>query len=157
MAAFTALIASSGNAVANDPPTLPPVEVVGTRPSGWTVICTGMGCADFLASLVAQEFPLIDLIFGGGGDAEPPAQDVPDSPLNENEANCTSDMTSRRLHAMADIRHHQLARMAALQPSLRGPVRVTYDDGGTEVWTITDPRMSDNLLPGPNAGTLTCP
>jgi len=154
---FTLLVATSGKAAANDPPTLPVVPVQGTGYSGVTVICTGMECAGLWNMGPQFDWTLdIDTIVVGVELSIGPVTDLPDSPLTQWNANCTSDADDRRSHANEDYRHAQLARQRAGQGPITGNVRVTYDDGGTEVWPVPGAYSSVVAL-APVPGTLTCP
>jgi len=67
-------------------------------------------------------------------------------------ATCQSTESDRHFHALAVVRLLPLSqRRAGMQ------VRVTYNDGGNEVWIIANPYFSDPLFPTPKSNTLQCP
>ena len=122
--------------------------------------------------VTAQAFPsptrlsgFMRLIWGGAlgashrPDGPPPAANtIPDSPLNDKPADCTSSDHARNDHANRDIALYQ-------KDALKGNGRmfrkhewatVRYDDGGTEEWLITSPVSSSPTIEG-NSRDLRCP
>lgn len=149
-AALTLMVAAS-NASASTP-IIEPVYAVPGPSDGWTVICRGYQCADMFAR-DTYSLELDDIVMFWGDPPEPPATDVPDSPLTNTNALCSSDVDDRRNHANEDLRWFQIARNSPVQ----GPVEITYDDGGTEVWMAIGAMSSTVIQLAPVANSLTCP
>ncbi|MFN3965518.1 MAG: hypothetical protein ACK4JC_08870 [Silanimonas lenta] len=131
------------------PPTLPPVTVTTSLPS---------------RAFLGRAFVRV-LSFGGlGGRARVTSSlgaPVPDNPANDETATCLSDVGSRQMHAHKDVAPYAAARWLAGRPIGRGElVRVTYDDGGTELWrAVGGPPTSTawSIHPVPVSGSLKCP
>lgn len=147
---------ASASSISTATTVLPVVPVQGTGlPSKWTVLCTGMECAGYFDSFgPTYNGELDDMVLFWGDDAEPPATDVPDSPLTGYNANCTSGVDDRRNHANEDLRHYQVARGGR---PVQGAVQITYDDGGTEIWMAMGATGSTVIQAAPREGSLTCP
>lgn len=102
-----------------------------------------------------------DNAYAGGGGAfrfvvKKVIENAADNPI---EATCRADSLARWEHAMWDTRVSNakaLATGGTLTPS-GSLVKVSYDDGGTEVWQVSSPFFSANLLDVPVPNTLKCP
>lgn len=92
-----------------------------------------------------------DPVFGN----QPP-EVIPDNSTNEWTAYCTSDVDDRRSHANRDVALLNASRVG--QGPVKGFVKVTYNDGGTEVWPIMIPAASSPIaLADPVPNSLECP
>ncbi len=116
--------ASGGQAGLNscEPPTLPPV-----------VVTTSLRSRTFIGRL----FISIRTIFGGGGGfiTSTAGVPVPNNPANNEFATCNADELSRLHHAHRDVAPFASARFIAGRTlRAREHLRVTYDDGGPEIW-----------------------
>ncbi|WP_448674071.1 hypothetical protein [Pseudoxanthomonas mexicana] len=78
---------------------------------------------------------------------------------NPNRATCRSAEVDREAHAQHDAKLTQSARIALGQGLLRSGalIKITYDDGGTEIWTISNPMFTSPLSGVPVPGSLKCP
>lgn len=97
---------------------------------------------------------------GGGRITYTAGTPVPDNPANPEYATCTADEQSRFHHANRDVGPYAAARFLARRPLRPGQfVRVTYNDGGTEVWQAVGgaPAGTVAVFEPPMAGTLRCP
>ena len=110
---------------------------------------------------------------GGGSSYEPPdggggsgtttvsgRQITAINPTNNPDyATKQSTVDDRHAHAAFDVARTQSARLATFQSPLKtGDVmKVTYNDGSTEKWMVTDPYFSDPISPVPEAGSLSGP
>lgn len=125
------------------PPTLPPV------------IVTASPSPSFL--------PFIRFV-GFGNVGNPVAvnrtgpRQMPNNPFNTDPATCTTDQTHRHGHANQDAGYWQSRNpLTALRMRAGDEVRVTYDDGGSEIWFWTISTGSDRLAVIPKPNTLRCP
>lgn len=128
-------------------PTLPPVVVTASLPS---------------RTFVGRLFIRIRTILVGGARITSSAGvPVPNNPANPEYSTCTGDEQSRLHHAHRDVAPYTNYRFLsgrALRP--RQLVRVTYDDGGTEVWLAVGGMVSAtaySIYTPPVPGTLRCP
>lgn len=98
-----------------------------------------------------------DAAYGGGAFRYVGVKSIPDDPNNNEPSTCASDEFTRWLHATKDV----LAYNAMLPPDSKlqsgQMVRVTYDGGGSEVWTVVLPNTSSPLSQTPKGGSLKCP
>jgi len=131
------------------PPTLPPVTVTTSLPS---------------RTFIGRVFISIRTFFGVGGGGRitsTTGTPVPNNPANNEYATCTADAESRLHHAHRDAAPYINARFNARRPVQRGELlRVTYDDGGSEVWRAMGPLVSataPSVQNPPVSGTLRCP
>lgn len=131
---------------------------------GWTYPA-GVYCTSFIIASTVYEPAGNDLQYwdntyaGGGAFRYRVGQKIPDNPLNNEPAVCTSDELTRWLHATKDVAAYNAQRIATAQgPLATGAlVRVTYDDGGSEVWTVASSYSSSPLVQAPMGGSLKCP
>ena len=98
--------------------------------------------------------------FGSGANSSTAAFSIPaipNNPTNQASANCDSDETSRYLHANGDISFEIARRRITQAPQLISGqfVRVKYDDGGTEMWSLGSV-MSSSPANSPVPNTRKC-
>ena len=131
---------------------------------GWTypagTYCTSFIVASSVYEPSGNDSQYWDNTYAGGGAFRyRVGQKVPDNPLNNEPAVCSSDELTRWLHATKDVAAYNAQRIATGQGPLAAGalVRVTYDDGGSEVWVIASSYSSSPLMQVPMGGSLKCP
>lgn len=131
---------------------------------GWTYPA-GHYCTSFIVTSSVAEPAGNDSLYwdntyaGGGAFRYRVGQKIPDNPLNNEPAVCTSDEMARWLHATKDVNAENLRRVAANQGWLPIGmlVRVTYNDGGSELWIINAQNTQTAIAMVPMGGSLKCP
>lgn len=129
---------------------------------GWTypagVYCTSFIIQSSFYEPAGNDLQYWDSQLAGGAFRYRVGRGIPDSELNDEPATCVSDEIARWLHANKDVAAYNLQRLAMGQmPLAKGTlVRITYDDGGSEVWTTADPMSSVKVDMTPKGGSLRC-
>lgn len=90
---------------------------------------------------------------GGSGGQHSVGGDVPDAPQNPSPATCNSAPEDREAHAQEDGRFLR-TELLPQAPAPGSIWRVTYDDGGTEVYVWSGMSAPFSYAVG---NTLTCP
>lgn len=131
---------------------------------GWTYPA-GVYCTSFIVTSTVSEPAGNDLQYwdnayaGGGAFRYRVGRKILDKPNNSTPATCASDEMTRWLHAREDVAAENLKREVLLQGMLPvgSLVRVTYDDGGSEVWAVIAQTTQSPIAMSPQGGSLVCP
>lgn len=130
-----------------------------------TTYPAGTYCTSFIVTSGGSNYPTgndlqyWDTAFAGGGAFRYRVQTkIPDYPLNNEPAICSSDEMTRWLHATKDVNAENLNRVASNQGWLPigALVRVTYDDGSSEVWIVNAQYTQTAIAMAPLGGSLKC-
>ena len=130
---------------------------------GWTypagVYCTSFIIQSSFYEPAGNDLQYWDNLLAGGAFRYRVGRGIPDAVDNNQPATCESDEIDRWLHAMNDVREYNLLRVLTMHAPLPAGtlVRITYDDGGSEVWTAGDAGSSAPLIAAPKGGSLRCP
>ena len=124
----------------------------------------GTYCTDFLVESgfyepVGNDSQYWDNSYAGGGAfLYPVSQKITDWPGNNEPATCSDDEMTRWLHATKDVNKENVARIARGQGWLPvgSLVRVTYDDGGSEVWIVNSQMTQTAIAMTPKGGSKKC-
>ena len=130
---------------------------------GWTypagTYCTSFVTFNNVYEPSGNDLQYWDYAYAGGGAFRYKAyKTIPDYP-NTTRATCTMDTDTRWLHAREDVSKENLKRQATGQGMfpVGTLVRVTYDDGGSEVWPVVAVTTQSPIAMEPMGGTLKCP
>lgn len=92
---------------------------------------------------------------GGGAFRYQVGKRIPDNPSNNEPAVCASDELTRWLHANKDVAYYHAQHPGNPLPT-GTLVRVTYDDGSSEVWAVSSAYSSVQVYSVPKGGSLKC-
>lgn len=130
---------------------------------GWTypagVYCTSFIIQSSFYEPAGNDLQYWDNQLAGGAFRYRVGRGIPDAINNDEPATCQSDETTRWLHAMRDVQEYNYFKLLTLQAPLPAGtlIRITYDDGGSEVWTAGYYASSVPVDMAPKGGSLRCP